>query len=99
MKTKLEAAQDSLIVIESIASGSTTANSLPNLARIAREALNVIAAEGATQAGDALIEVLRKADDALRNSVVIVSGQQSWDRHNEARVALNKAIEELTHAR
>lgn len=42
MKTSLEFARDTLIVIESIASGSTTANSLPNLARIAREGLTAI---------------------------------------------------------
>lgn len=40
MKSKeLDAVFDALIVIESIASGSTTANSLPNLARIAKQAL------------------------------------------------------------
>lgn len=42
MKTALETARDALIVIESIASGSTTANSLPNLARIAGDALRAV---------------------------------------------------------
>lgn len=52
MKTLYETARDSLIVIESIASGSTTTNSLPHLARLAREGLTAIESADRAQQGE-----------------------------------------------
>lgn len=56
MKTLYETARDSLIVIESIASGSTTTNSLPHLARLAREGLTAIESADRAQQGEPVDE-------------------------------------------
>lgn len=56
MKTLYETARDSLIVIESIASGSTTTNSLHHLARLAREGLTAIESADRAQQGEPMAD-------------------------------------------